>query len=370
MLLNLRRLDGWRFMKKKIVFALGIMVIIICLVLIIFRPYLFPEEEFSRSRLPALYVYGNKILDEYGNQIIFRGVNSVGVGEMIYYYGKWSEEYFEKMKEWNAKIVRFPIHYAPYKWYEEHKPGFFLRALDQGIEWAARHGIYSIIDFHSCGWPVTGEYFGGAYDANWGRNIYAFTPEELKDFWGRVSKYFANDTRIAFYDLFNEPAKDDPNIGGVGDDITLEAWIEWRNFAEELIDIIRQNDPNRAVLVGGLQFSYYVNHAVDYPVRRPNVVYSVHIYNNTNWMVSWDEAFGNASSHIPVLVGEVGFDPEDPNIGGTVESFASPLLNYLEEKNIGWLAWNFGPEWPPKLLLDWNYTPTVAGEFFYEKLHS
>ncbi|MEM3361668.1 MAG: hypothetical protein QXV85_10740, partial [Candidatus Bathyarchaeia archaeon] len=134
--------DG-SFMRKKMAFALGIMVIIICLVLIIFRPYLFQEEGFSRSRLPALYVQGNKILDEYGNQIIFRGVNSIGVGEMMYYYGKWGEEYFEKMKEWNVKIVRFPIHYASYAWYEEHKPGYFLRALDQGIEWAARNGIYS-----------------------------------------------------------------------------------------------------------------------------------------------------------------------------------------------------------------------------------
>ncbi|MEM1509308.1 MAG: cellulase family glycosylhydrolase [Thermofilaceae archaeon] len=357
------------FTGKKMVFALGVIAIITCLILLIFRPYLFEKEEFSRSRLPALYVQENKILDEYGNQIIFHGVNSVGVSEMIYYYGKWDEKYFEKMKEWNVKIVRFPIHYASYAWYEEHKPGYYLRVLDQGIEWAARNGIYSIIDFHSCGWPVTGEYFGGGYDSNWGRDIYAFTPEELKEFWGKVSKYFANDTRIAFYDLFNEPAKEDPNVGGVGDDISLGAWLEWRDFAEELIDIIRKNDPNRVVLVGGLQFSYYVNHAVDYPIRRPNVVYSIHIYNNTNWMVSWDEAFGNASSSIPVLVGEVGFDPEDPNIGGTVENFARPLLDYLEQKSIGWLAWNFSPEWSPKLLLDWNYTPTVSGEFFYEKLH-
>lgn len=211
--------------------------------------------------------------------------------------------------------------------------------------------------------------FWRGYDENWRGNIYEFTPEELKDFWNVTSKYFANDTRIAFYDLFNEPAKEDPNTGGVGDDISLEAWLEWRDFAEELIDIIRQNDPNRTVLVGGLMFSYYINFAAEYPVRRPNVVYSVHIYNNTNWMKSWDEAFGNVASQIPILVGEVGFDPDDPNIGGTVEDFANPLLNYLEERNIGWLAWNFSPEWGPlRLLLDWNYTPSYSGKFFYEKL--
>ncbi|MBT0160568.1 hypothetical protein G4O51_11365 [Candidatus Bathyarchaeota archaeon A05DMB-2] len=80
-------------------------------------------------------------------------------------------------------------------------------------------------------------------------------------------------------------------------------------------------------------------------------------------MKSWDDAFGNVASQIPTLI-EVGFDLDDPNIGGTVENFATPLLNYLEEKNIGWLAWNFSPEWPPKLLLDWNYTSTDAGNFF------
>lgn len=323
-----------------------------------------------RSQLPALHVQGNEILDENGNRVVLHGVNSLGVGEMLYYFpDKWNEEYFKKMKEWNVKIVRFPIHYGLYKWYEEKLPGYFLKSLDQGIELAAKNGIYSIIDFHSIGWPPTGEYSGEIYDPNWGGNPYEFTPEELEDFWRKVSKYFANDTRIAFYDLFNEPAKEDHNIGGVGEDISLEAWLEWRNFAERLIDIIRENDPNRVVLVGGLQFSYYINHSVEYPVRRPNVVYSVHVYKETNWMTSWDEAFGNASSQVPVLVGEVGFDPEDPNVGETIENFALPLMDYLEEKSVGWLAWNFSPEWPPKLLLDWNYSPTVAGEFFYEKLH-
>lgn len=329
-----------------------------------------PAEEppLERTRLPRIYVQGSDILDENGNKVVFHGVNSIGVGELIYYEEKWNEEYFEKMSEWNVRIVRLPIHYASYWWNEQQNPGSFLRMLDQGIEWAAKHHIYSIIDFHSCGWPPTGEYFGGEYDHNWHRNIYEFTPEELKDFWDTVSRYFAGDTRIAFFDLFNEPAKENPNTGGVGDDISVEAWLEWRDFAEGLIDIIRANDPERAVLVGGLQFGYNIMHTANYPIRRENVVYSVHVYKNTDWMTSWDVAFGNLAGRVPILLGEVGFDPNDPRNPATVEDFARPFIDYLDSKNIGWVAWIFGPVWGPSLISDWEGTPTEAGAFFKERL--
>lgn len=321
--------------------------------------------------LPRLQVVGNEIRDEKGSRLILKGVNILDPASMVQYYKHWEPGYFRKIKEWGAKIIRIPVHYPAFKWFEEKEKGSYIRLLDQAVEWASREGIYSIIDFHSIGWPPTGEWQNTQWeDPNWGQ-IYKFTTQELKDFWDKISKHFANDTRIAFFDLFNEPAKGLPN----GSDTSLQAWLEWRDLAEQLIDIVRKNDPNRIVLVGGLQFSYDIRYAKDYPVRREQVVYSVHIYPwslmQGDWHADWDTAFGNYSSSIPILVGEVGFDPNatDEGMKGTPENFGIPLIDqYLAPRNIGWLAWNFSPEWPPCLLSNWNYEPTVSGSFFKERL--
>jgi len=292
---------------------------------------------------------------------------------MVKYYGHWSQEYFRQMREWGAKIVRIPVHYPAFQWFEENEKGSYFRLLDQAVEWSAREEMYTIIDFHSIGWPPTGDYqTSPTPDPNWGQ-IYRFTPAALKDFWEKVSKHFAADSRIAFYDLFNEPAKGLPN----GQDTSLQAWLEWRDFAEGLIEIIHPNDPDRLVLVGGLQFAYDLRHAKDDPVRRDGVVYAVHIYPWSlmpgDWHADWDTAFGNHASSLPMLVGEVGFDPNSPDeaMKGTEESFGIPLIDeYLKPQSMGWLAWNFSPEWTPCLLLTWDYAPTAAGSFFQTRLFS
>lgn len=353
-------------MKKKIL-AFLICIVVVSIPIIIWIPTLFKETRTEKTKMPWIYVHANEIRnDQTHTKIIFHGANSIGVVELNDYYDHWNEEYFQKMKDWNINIVRFPIHYPSFKYYEDREPGSFLELLDRGIEWAARRGIYSIIDFHSCGWPLTGEYFGGGFDSNWGRNIYDFTPQELRDFWRTISTYFANDSRIAFYDLFNEPAKEDINTpSAIGDNVTLNAWLEWKDFSEELIDIIREKDPDRAVLVGGLQFSYYLNHVLNYPIEREDVAYSVHVYNTTNWLYTWDDAFGQVSQYFAILIGEVGFEEEDDE-----STFADPFLDYLDQKEIGWLAWNFGPEWTPKLFSDWNFNPTYAGTYFYNRFLS
>ncbi|MGC8842877.1 MAG: glycoside hydrolase family 5 protein [bacterium] len=327
----------------------------------------------SVSSLPRLQVVGNEIRDENGNRLVLKGVNALDPASMVKYYNHFGEEYFKKMREWGAKIVRIPVHYPAFKFFEKIEEGSYLRLLDQAVEWSARNGMYVVIDFHSIGWPPTGEYQKvQTPDPNWGQ-IYYFTASELKDFWKRVSRHFANDSRIAFFDLFNEPAKGLPN----GQDTSLQAWLEWRDFAENLIDIIRENDPKRLVLVGGLQFAYDIRYAKDYPIRRDGVVYSVHIYPWSlmpgDWHANWDTAFGNNASVRPILVGEVGFDPNSTEEGlkGTADDFGIPLIDeYLKPRNIGWLAWNFSPEWTPCLLLNWNYEPTASGSFFKDRLPS
>jgi hypothetical protein len=108
---------------------------------------------------------------------------------------------------------------------------------------------------------------------------------------------------IAFYELFNEPVS--------GNDIaTREDWLLWKTFAEELIDIIRVNDPDCLVIVGGLQWGYDLSYVLSFPVERENIVYATHPYPGTEWNRSWDEAFGKIKNQYPVFATEFGFEME------------------------------------------------------------
>ncbi len=324
--------------------------------------------------MEALHVTNNKILDEDGNVMVFRGVNVPNPVEMyLWYTSHCNAEFFQAMADWNVKLIRIPVTCNSFFYFEnQYGSGSCIRLLDWAVAWAGERGMYSIIDFHVDGYPPTGEWEHTPWDGTsiWGP-LCQFTTAQMYTFWNLISTHFSRDKLIAFYDLFNEPAKDLPN----GLTVTPEAWTGWRVMAESLIDSIRSQDPDRVVMVGGLDFAYDCSLAANDSVQRPNVVYSTHVYPSSlsPWFRSWDDAFGTLSASHPVLVGEVGFDPSDPtntSVYGTDDSFGIPLIdNYLEPKGIGWLAWNFSPVWTPPLLTDWSYKSfTVSGSFFHDRL--
>ena len=202
--------------------------------------------------------------------------------------------YYRTIKEWGATIIRIPIH--PFIWRDKGKEAS-LAVINQVIEWVKKQEMYIIIDFHSIGFPPTDEYL-----ELW-EGIYLTSKNEIRDFWDVISRHFADNHVIAFYELFNEPVS--------GNDIaTREDWLLWKTFAEELIDIIRVNDPDGLVIVGGLQWGYDLSYVLSFPVERENIVYATHPYPGTEWNRSWDEAFGKIKNQYPVFATEFGFEME------------------------------------------------------------
>jgi len=66
---------------------------------------------------------------------------------------------------------------------------------------------------------------------------------------------------------------------------------DWRDKAEEIIDLIRTNEPKRTVLVGGVNWGYDLSGALTQPVRRQNVVYVTHPYPGKKREKSFRAAF-------------------------------------------------------------------------------
>jgi endoglucanase len=318
--------------------------------------------------LPAVAVAGNKLVAG-GAEIVLRGVSALDPLAMNRYMGHWEDDYFAKMAAWGPKVVRVPVH--PGEWgnrfyngggscafpqvYQQCKDR--MAVIEQAVSWAGDHGMYSIIDWHVIGSLVTG-YFQG--------NVYRTDQAETEDFWRQIATRFKDDSRVAAYELLNEPVTDRN-----GWQVSEAQWIAQRDWYERLVDVIRAIDPTKPIVCNGLDWGYNLVWAGAHPVNRGGIVYGAHPYPVK--ALPWETYFGYLAATSPVLATEFGFQNNgssvyDESAYQGAGSYRAVLDAYLEGKGIGWMAWSFGPLWEPILTLDWNYTPSEQGQFYREKL--
>lgn len=338
--------------------------------------------EFPTAFPTAFHTEGNRIVDSEGNTVVLRGVSAVDplaqttFGEPA--LGTWGRDYYAAMADWGVQLVRIPIH--PALWRDD--PEQSLKTLDRTVEWIGDLGMYAIIDYHSIGMSTTGVFE---------EPIYETTPDQLKDFWLTISAHFSGNDVVAFYELFNEPV----NLSRVASDgrDNADDWHEWKTLAEEVVDVIRSEDPDAVAIVGGMYWASDLSYVNDDPVARDNIVYAAHPYPGSIDNRPWLEAFGETAERYPVLATEIGFTDEatrsnvlvefpdlapadDPDAYNEIylEStyseglYRDDIMSFLSDRGIGWTAWSFSAVWGPVLLANLDYEPSVAGQFFKDQL--
>ncbi len=200
-----------------------------------------PSPEIT-SDLQQLQVVGNKIVNEDGEVVILRGLGPQQIINLATtnYDISWNEDLFRAIHEWGATVVRVLV--APGRFFEDEEQG--LKILDQAIEWAGKYDLYVIINFNSQGFPPTGFY------SNPSSNVEVTSQVEMIRFWQMVSTRYAGNNQVAFYEIINEPSSHPWNGRTY-----LEDWLILKDFSELIIDLIRVNDPDTIIIVGGLKWA-------------------------------------------------------------------------------------------------------------------
>lgn len=309
----------------------------------------------EQSKLPFISVEGNSFVNEFGDTIIFRGV-SVSDPDKLEKEGMWDKELFAVLKEWNVNLVRFPVH--PRAW-RERGDEEYLKLLDEGIELAAEAGIYVIIDWHSIG-NLRTELFQ--------HPMYNTTKTETFRFWQTIAAKYKGVSAVPFYELFNEPTIYNGTLGKI-------TWTQHKEIMEEIIGIIYAHDTTKIPLVAGLNWAYDLSDIRFEPVAYPGVAYVSHPYPQKRekpWEDKWEADWGYVADQYPVICTEFGFMSADepgahiPVISDTL--YGKTIINYFNKKGISWVAWAFDPDWSPQLIKNWDFEPTVQGEFFRNKM--
>ena len=313
---------------------------------------LFLDTEGLAATLDVIRVEGNRFVDAQGETVVLRGGERRGPHRLDR-DGRWRRSHFEAAKRWGADIVvRIPVH--PVAWRGRGKVEYF-ELLDQAVVWATELELYLMIDWHSIGNLMAGLFQNPIYET---------TRQETLEFWRSVAERYRGIPTVAFYELFNEPTTFRGRLG-------TASWAEWKRLNEEIIGIIFAHDRDVIPLVAGFDWAYDLKPVGEAPLASAGIGYVSHPYPQKvgpPFAENWRRDFGFVADRYPVFVTEFGFTPAgEPGAGLPVvgdERYGRAITDYLAGRGISWAAWCFDPEWGPRLISDWDYTPTRSGAFF------
>lgn len=255
-----------------------------------------------------LQVIGSSLCDSEGNPVQLRGVSTHGLAWFPDYV---NEALFRELHEqWNANVVRLAMYTAEYGGYcTGGDKGQLKQLIRDGVEYASNQNMYVIIDWHilSDGDP----------------NTYK---EEAKSFFREMSAEFA-DRENVLYEICNEPN------GGT-------SWSRVKEYANEIIPVIRENDQDAVILVGTPNWSQYVDQAAADPITGwDNIMYTLHFYAATHKDSLRQTMTAAMDAGLPVFVSEYSICDASGN-GGIDEAQAGAWVEVMDRYGISYVAWS------------------------------
>ncbi|WP_415272794.1 cellulase family glycosylhydrolase [Bacillus siamensis] len=251
-----------------------------------------------------LSIKGTQLVNRDGKAVQLKGISSHG----LQWYGdfvnkdslKWLRD------DWGITVFRAAMYTADGGYIDNPS---VKNKVKEAVEAAKELGIYVIIDWHILN------------DGNPNQN-----KEKAKEFFKEMSSLYKNTPNV-IYEIANEPNGD----------------VNWKRdikpYAEEVISVIRKNDPDNPIIVGTGTWSQDVNDAADDQLKDANVMYALHFYAGTHGQSLRDKANYALSKGAPIFVTEWGTSDASGN-GGVFLDQSREWLNYLDSKKISWVNWN------------------------------
>jgi uncharacterized repeat protein (TIGR02543 family) len=202
--------------------------------------------------------------------------------------------------------------------------------LFNAITWAEELGMYAIVDYHvlTPGNPL--DYLNSTGQV-W---------QTATDFFEDVSTFVKqHNYKHVIYEICNEPNG------------AAATWTAIRTFADAVLPIIANNDPNAVVIVGTRQWSQILTDPRDNPVTpRANlqIIYTFHIYACEHGNLLTSQFTDAMLRRIPVFVTEWN-DTQASGAGscGTPPSTNATTFinrcNNTDTQSVSWTAWSWSP---------------------------
>lgn len=260
------------------------------------------------GRHGALHVENGKLKDAHGENFQLYGMSSHGIGWYPQYVCKETFQYLQE--EYGTNCIRLAMYTAEDVGYCTGGDQAFLKQLvKDGVNYATELGMYVIIDWH-------------ILSDNNPQNH----KEEAKKFLGEMSETFKDHDNV-LYEICNEPNNTD--------------WNSVKTYAEEVIPLIRANDPDAVIIVGTPTWSQDLECPLNDPVGYDNLMYALHFYAATHKDDLRDRAQQCIDQGLPVFVSEFGMCDASGNGWNDFDS-TQKWLDMIDRNDLSFMCWALG----------------------------
>lgn len=284
----------------------------------------------------SLQVLEGKLCGSEGSPVMLRGISTYGISvtERLI-----NQKLFTELSEvYGVNVVRLAMYT-----YGTGVVGYcnggdknrIKNTVIKGVDYAKNADMYAIIDWHvlqDCT-PLT-------------------YMDDAKAFFDEMSARFCDYDNV-IYEICNEPNHTD--------------WEDIKTYANEIIPVIRANDPDSVIIVGTPNWSQRVDEALASPLDCENLMYTFHFYAASHGEDLRKLVENCSRAGLPVFVTEYGITSSSGGFPIDTES-ADIWIDLLEQENISYCLWSFSniPEACSALLYACKKNYGLAPEDFSE----
>ncbi len=285
-----------------------------------------------------LSVSGTNLINQGGNAIQLRGMSTHG---LQYFDSFYTENAIKALGEgWGADIIRISSYVNEgldgsdgVKNTYLSNPSYWKSRVDEIVEYATEAGIYAMIDWHML----------GPGDPN--VNI-----TEAKEFWTYMAQTHGGKENVIF-DICNEPNDHGEWEFHNGEWVEnplgyLVTWPLIKQYADEIIPIIRANEPDdkpNVIIIGTPDWASSPNAVIGNEVDDPNVMYTMHFYAASHGIEYQTKMLEAINAGIPVFVTEFGTQEASGDEGNDFSS-SQIWMDLMAEHKISWCNWNYSDD--------------------------
>lgn len=249
-----------------------------------------------------LKVNGTKLVNQFDEKIVLRGISSHGIQ---WYNGFINKDSIKILKnEWNTNVFRLAM-YTEENGYITNKK--IYSDLIKDIDLLISEDMYVIIDWHILS------------DGNPNKH-----KSDAIEFFDKVSKKYANKPNI-IYEICNEPNN--------------TSWSEIKLYATDVIKIIRNNTKDSIIIVGTNTWDQDVLDPINDRIEDDNVMYALHFYSGTHKEFLRERAKKALDNNLPLFVSEWGTSKADGSNGTYLEE-AKKWVDFMEQNDLSWCNWS------------------------------
>lgn len=253
------------------------------------------------SKHGQLKVVGTQLVDKNNKPIVLRGMSYGWHSFWPRFYNKESVKWLKNDFKCNVVRAAMGIEVGDSTYLKF--PEFSKQKMKAVIQGAIENDIYVVIDWHS-------------------HNI---NLKEAAVFFDEISKEYGHHQNV-IYEIFNEP--------------DYESWEEVKAYSEEIIKVIRNNDPDNIILIGSPRWDQDLHLPAANPIKGYiNLMYTMHFYAATHEKWLRDRVDEALQQGLPVFVSESA-GMEATGDGQLNLKAWQEYIDWMEEKKISWITWS------------------------------